>query len=193
MQPVSCSDLESRASLKKKFPRKLNLAHITPVYKKDNSTKIKNDRPVFVLLAVSKIFKQQIQKQTYQYIKQFLYLFLCGYRKGFSTQTALVWLIEKGKHQLGKNGFAGALLMDLSMAFHTINYDLVIAKFYAYGFGKNGLDLVHSFLKNRNQRMKVNTTLNTWTDLKGVYHRDQYHNLLPNIFGIYQVSQKILI
>ena len=106
----------------------------------------------------------------------------------FSTQTALVWLIEKGKHQLGKNGFAGALLMDLSMAFHTINYDLVIAKFYAYGFGKNGLDLVHSFLKNRNQRMKVNTTLNTWTDLIGLYHRDQYYNILPNIFGIYLVS-----
>ena len=74
--------------------------------------------------------------------------------------------------------------MDLSMAFDTINYDLVIAKFYAYGFGKDGLDLVHSLLKNRNQRMKVNATLNTWTDLIGVYHRDQY-NLLPNIFGIY--------
>ena len=78
--------------------------------------------------------------------------------------------------------------MDLSMAFDTINYDLVIAKFYAYGFGKDGLDLVHSLLKNRNQRMKVNTTLNTWTDLIGVYHRDQCYSLLPNIFGIYLVS-----
>ena len=51
-----------------------------------------------------------------------------------------------------------------------MNYDLLFAKLHAYGFGKNALDLVYSYLKNRNQRVKINTTFSTWTDLiSGVF------------------------
>ena len=46
-----------------------------------------------------------------------------------------------------------------------MNYDLLVAKRHAYGFVKNALDLVYSYLKNRKQRMKMNTTINTWIDL----------------------------
>ena len=35
------------------------------------------------------------EKQLSEYINKFLSPFLCGYRKGFSTQTASVWLIGK--------------------------------------------------------------------------------------------------
>ena len=49
--------------------------------------------------------------------------------------------------------------MDLSKPFYTVNYDLLIAKLHAYGFGENTLDLVYSYLKNRKQGVKINTTL----------------------------------
>ena len=64
--------------------------------------------------------------------------------------------------------------MDLFKAFNTINYDLLSAKLHAYGFGKHALDLVYSCLKNRKQRLKINTTFSTWTNLISFYHRDQY-------------------
>ena len=83
-----------------------------------------------------------MQREISEYINQFLSLFLCGYRKGFSTQPSLVWLIEKWKHQLDKNGFTPAVLMDLCKAFDTINHEALIAKIHAYGFGRNALDLV---------------------------------------------------
>ena len=35
---------------------------------------------------------------------------------------------------LDKHGFAGALLMELSKAFNTINHELLIAKLHAYDF-----------------------------------------------------------
>ena len=105
------------------------------MYKEGDSTEVKNYRTVSVLPTVSKIFERLIQKQISEYFNQFFSPFLCGYRKGFSTQTALVWQIEKWKHQLDKNGFAGAIMMDLSKAFDTINYDLLNAKLHAYGLG----------------------------------------------------------
>ena len=64
-----------------------------PVCTKEETIKVENCTPVSVLPTVSKIFKRLMQKQR-EYIDQFLSPFLCDYRKGFSTQTALVWLIE---------------------------------------------------------------------------------------------------
>ena len=55
--------------------------------------------------------------------------------------------------------------MDLFKAFDTINYDLLLAKLDAYGFGKSALDLFYSNLTNKKQRVKINTTFSTWTDL----------------------------
>ena len=51
----------------------------------------------------------------------------------YNPQNALTRLIEKWKESLDKKGFAGAILMDLSKAFDTINHELMIAKLNAYG------------------------------------------------------------
>ena len=83
--------------------------------------------------------------QTSQYINSFLTPYLCGYRKGFSTQQALLSLIEKWKIVLDSKGYGGAVLMDLSKAIDTINHNLLIAKLHAYGFSKESLKLIKSY------------------------------------------------
>ena len=65
---------------------------------------------------------------------------MCGYTKGFSTQQALLSLIERWKNTFDQNGYGGAILMDLSKAFDTINHDLLIAKLGAYGFDTESLN-----------------------------------------------------
>ena len=83
-----------------------------------------------------------MQKQIIDYIIQYLFLLLYGYRKSFSTQTALLYLIEKWKFMLDKKGYADAILMDLSKAFYRINHDLFVAKLNAYGFNKESLKFI---------------------------------------------------
>ena len=58
------------------------------------------------------------------------------------------------KHQHDKNGFAGAILNDLCEAFDAIKHDLLIEKLHAYGFAKNALDLVYSYLKNKSKERR---------------------------------------
>ena len=73
--------------------------------------------------------------------------------------------MKKWKYQLDKNAFETDVLMDLPKVFDTINYHVFLAKIYAYGFGKNVLGLVYSYLKIRKQRVNINTTFTTWANL----------------------------
>ena len=88
-----CTDLLRHAN----SPDKLECAVLTPLFKKDDPTKAKNYRPVSALPRVSKIFERLMDKQISFYIDQFLSPCTCGYRKGFSTQHALLSLTEKWK------------------------------------------------------------------------------------------------
>ena len=73
--------------------------------------------------------------------------------------------------------------MDLSKAFDTINHELLIAKLGAYGFDEAALEIVHSYLSDRWQRTKVNTSFSTWSELLcGV---PQGSVLGPLLFNIY--------
>ena len=90
---------------------------------------------------------------------------LCGYRKGYSTQTALISMLEKWKLYRDNKGFAGGVLMDLSKAFDTINHQLLLAKLYAYGFSKQALAIICSYLSNRKQRIKIINAFSFWKDL----------------------------
>ena len=91
--------------------------------------------------------------------------YLCGYRKGYSTQQTLVSLIEKWKVSLDNKGFAGAILMDLSKAFDCISHDLLIAKLSSYGFDMSALYYIHSYLNNRKQCVKIDNTYSTFKSL----------------------------
>ena len=67
--------------------------------------------------------------------------------------------MQAWQEELDKSSFVGTVLMDLSKACDSLSHDLVVAKFEAYGTVKNGLNLIHNYLKNRKQRTKTSSSL----------------------------------
>ena len=73
--------------------------------------------------------------------------------------------------------------MDLSKAFITINHYLYIAKLHVYGFSKELLKQIKSYLTNRQQRTKLNTGCSDWAEiLLGVPQEPALGTLLFNIY-----------
>ena len=92
-------------------------------------------------------------------------------------------MIEKWRKILDKGGERGAVLPDLSKAFDCIDQNLLMAKLDAYGFDKQSIDFLHSYLTKRKQRTKVDSAYSSWEMLlSGV---TQGSILAPLLFNTY--------
>ena len=67
---------------------------------------------------------------------------------------AIISLIERWRKSLYSKGYGDAVLMDLSEALDTLNFDLLITKLHTNGFDIKTLKLLHIYLTKRWQRTK---------------------------------------
>ena len=61
-----------------------------------------------------------------------------------------------------RTAVSSVIFMDLSKAFDTLNHSLFIAKKGAYGFERDSLSFIKSYLNDRQQRVRVNNNFSSW-------------------------------
>ena len=76
-------------------------------------------------------------------------IYLTGFQKHHSPQHALLNMMKTWKTELNMVHKVGAIYMDLSKAFDSLNHELLIAVLKCYGLNQHVVEFFRSYLSNR--------------------------------------------
>ena len=140
------------------FPSKMQIARITVLFKKGDKNDMGNYRPISILPVLSKALEKVILKRLLQFEQKHRLLVDCqfGFRKGLSTEFALLAQKEFILSQLEDSRLVLGLFIDFTKAFDSINHNLLIRKLEHYGIRGQAATLIKSYLANRIQTVGVN-------------------------------------
>ena len=152
---IPLTDCINSAILNGKFLSELKMADVIRIFKKDDLFEKANYKLISLLPSLLKVYEKLIYQQLNAFFENELSHFLCGFRSRYSTQHALLNLINKLHSYLDNSGVVGTILMDLSKAFDCLPHELVLAKLHGNGVGRKSLKFLQDYLSNRTQRVKT--------------------------------------
>uniref|UniRef100_A0A8C6VGV8 Reverse transcriptase domain-containing protein n=1 Tax=Naja naja TaxID=35670 RepID=A0A8C6VGV8_NAJNA len=137
------------------FPATLKEAVVRPLLKKPalDPAVLNNFRPVSNLRFLAKIVESVVAQQFPLFLEEVDYLdpYQSGFRPGYSTETALVMVIDDLSRARDR-GFSSVLvLLDLSAAFDTIDHGILLRHLGGLGVGGTVLWWFSSYLSGRLQ------------------------------------------
>ena len=118
------ADIVKSSTFETGFPDSLKFADISPLYKRDSRSSKENYRPVSKLPALSKVFQNYMYDQINDFMSERFSPLLSGFRKGYSSQHALLHMLDHWHSKLDSGQYVAAVVMDLSKAFDSINHSL---------------------------------------------------------------------
>ena len=119
---------------KLKTPLTLIINQIIPLYKEGDHSLLTNYRTISLLPAISKVFERIIYDQMYEYLNENNVLAeeQFGFRKYHSTEYAAISLVDHISNEMEHGKTPGALYIDLSKAFYTLSFDIILYKLNYY-------------------------------------------------------------
>ena len=140
------------------FPSLNKEADVCPIHKKNDKTKCENYRPISLLPNISKIFELVMYNRLDNFLNsaEIIYKFQFGFRKQYSTNHALLSIVEQIRNALDKKMFTCGVFIDLEKAFDTVNHDIILSKLYHYDVRGVANKWFSSYLSNRYQKVSLN-------------------------------------
>ena len=150
------------------FPDSFKTSKIVPLFKNGDHGLLTNYRPISLLPTISKVFERVIYDQMYLYFnnnnlladEQF------GFRKNHSTEYATIKLVDHISNEMESGKTPVTLFIDLSKAFDTLSFDILLQKLNYYGIAGVNLKLMANYLRNRKQYVVFNNHNSEITDIR---------------------------
>ena len=110
------------------YPSKLKIAKITPIFKCDDEADANNYRPISLLSNFNRIFEKIMYKRMTSYIEKhnLLYTSQYGFRKGHSTQHAILDIINDIQTNMNQRLLSCGVFIDLKKAFDTVDHEILL-------------------------------------------------------------------
>ena len=140
------------------FPSKLKEAKVIPVFKnKGSPLDAENYRPISLLSNIDKIFQKLMHERLIKFLDRSnsIYPLQFGFRSNHSTETALLYCINKISTALDDGKYGCSIFIDLQKAFDTVDHSILLSKLDFYGIRGKALDWFRSFLSDRTQFVSI--------------------------------------
>ena len=143
------------------FPTLWKSGNVTPIHKEDSKRVINNYRPISLLPLFAKIFENTLFLEIYIFYNlitknQF------GFRPNDSVTNQLICLVDSIHSSLDINMDVRPVFLDMSKAFDKVWHKGLLFKLKQNGINGKLLNLLKSYLANRNQRVLLNGSESGW-------------------------------
>ena len=169
---------------------------MTPIDKGGDAADPSNYRPISTLYTIAQIFEKLVYLQVSTYLEKYNILnkFQFGFRKGRSTEQAIVEISDKLKKAIDNNLYTCGVFLDIAKAFDTVNHQILLKKIETYGIRGIPLKWFTSYLFNRQQYVSLNSVESSKQTIKcGIPQGSSLGPLLflPYINDISNCSDKL--
>lgn len=150
------------------FPDLAKEAVICPIFKGGDKSNPNNYRPISLLSVLSKLVEYIIKNRLVSHFNKndFFFKFQYGFMEKSDTQSATIDLVTDLYNDIDKGLISAGVFLDMTKAFDLVPHDLLIFKLKSYGLDGLALDLIHSYLSNRKQRVQIGDTLSDYKIIK---------------------------
>ena len=167
---TTIADLVNSSLTSGKFPSELKSAIVKPLLKKPSADLdiLKNYRPVSNLSFISKIIEKVVAARLLDHMMDYGLMdqYQSAYRKGHSTETALVRVHNDILRAVDKGLGVCLILLDLSAAFDTVDHTILLTFLKEHiGLDGQALDILKSYLTGRTQCVSVDGVLSELSEL----------------------------
>ena len=132
------------------YPDQWKHANVTPVHKKDDKQKIKNYRPISLLLICAKLFERILFNNIYNHLisNNLITTNQSGFKPGDSTTNQLLYLthIIHSSFDLNMSREVRHVFLDMSKAFDKVWHEGLLFKLKQNGISAQILNLLTSYL-----------------------------------------------
>ena len=124
------------------------MAKVIPLYKSGSQAEIDNYRPISVLPTLSKILEKIVYKQLMAHLERhnLLFEYQFGFRPNRSTELAITYFTDFIRKDVDSGKATGAVFIDLTKAFDTISYSIMLSKLSRYGVSDMELQWLTDYL-----------------------------------------------
>ena len=142
------------------FPNEMKIARVIPLFKGGDSTKFSNYRPVSILPIFSKLLERLMYNRILKFINKhnILYKYQFGFRANYSTNMALIVLIDNILKAIENGNIVIGLFLDFQKAFDTVKHEILLKKLYKYGIRGTAFNWIQDYLHERSQFVSYNNT-----------------------------------